>query len=107
MGEGAWDIRGKELWLLDPEGNARVSKVDEVYRALIEKRPSEKWIPAHVEGLRPSRYPLDPVVVIDDAEGDGVPVFSLSGSCRGKTITLQPDDLERGHVVADGVWYPV
>lgn len=107
MGEGAWDIRGKELWLLDPEGNARVSKVDEVYRALIEKKPSEEWIPAHVEGLRPSRYPLDPVVVIDDAEGDGVPVFSLSGSCRGKTITLQPDDLERGHVVADGVWYPV
>ncbi|NIJ16032.1 DEAD/DEAH box helicase [Sphingobium vermicomposti] len=107
MGEGAWDIRGKELWLLDPDGNARVSKVDEVYRALIEKKPSEEWIPAQVEGLRPSRYPLDPVVVIDDAEGDGVPVFSLSGSCRGKTITLQPDDLERGHVVADGVWYPV
>ncbi|MGA0544960.1 DEAD/DEAH box helicase [Brevundimonas sp. VNH65] len=107
MGEGAWDIRGRELWLLDPEGNARVSKVDEVYRALIEKKPSEDWIPAHVEGLRLSRYPLDPLVVIDDSQGDGVPVFSLSGSCRGKTIALQPDDLARGHVVADGVWYPV
>lgn len=106
MISGIWEIRGNELWLVDPAGHARIPNADEVYMALVERRPAEDWVPAGCDGLRASRYPLMPVISISQDE-TGTPVYSISASSRGVTLQLQTADLERGHHVADGVWYPV
>lgn len=106
MGEGRWEVRGNELWLIDPAGNARVPATDEVYRALVERQPADDWVPTNVDGLRPSRYPLVPAIVIGQGE-NGTPSYSISAACRSTHINLEAADVERGHHVSAGTWYPV
>lgn len=103
---GVWDIRGNELWLIDPVGQARIPNADEIYASLVERRPAAAWIPPRVEGLRASRYPLVPFILIAQ-DTVGCPTYSISATSRGKTLQLAVADVERGHYVADGVWYPV
>jgi len=57
MSIGRWEVRDKELWLIDRAGKARIPTANEIYSALVEKRPAEEWMPASVDGLRTSRYP--------------------------------------------------
>lgn len=106
MSSGGWEVRGEQLWLLDPQGQGRVPTADEVYRALIERQPTEKWVPTSVEGLRPSRYPLVPALTVS-ADTEGAPVYSINAVGRGISMELQEADLERGHKVSNGVWYPI
>lgn len=101
-----WDIRGRELWLIDSAGNACLPNAADIYRALVERHPAEPWIPTSVHGLRASRYPLSPVLIIDES-GEGIPFYTVSGIVRGETVELAVDDLERGYRIADGVWYPI
>ncbi|KRP95942.1 serine/threonine protein phosphatase [Pseudomonas lactis] len=102
----SWEIRGTELCLVDPAGNTRVPSVEEIYSALVERQPAEAWMPANVDGLGVSRYPLTPSLVIQKNK-DGAPFYFISASSRGTTLELVPTDLERGHTIADGVWYPI
>jgi len=102
---GGWEIREDELWLIDPAGNARVPASREIYDALVERRPSEEWVSTGVAGLRASRYPLSPVLAIVGQEG--IPFYSIQGTCRGLQLELQLADLERGHKIANGTWYPI
>ena len=102
---GCWEIREDELWLIDPAGNARVPAPEEIYDALVERRPLEKWIATDIHGLRASRYPLSPVLAIMGQEG--IPSYSIQGTCRGVELELQLADLERGHKIANGTWYPI
>ncbi|WP_103174921.1 DEAD/DEAH box helicase [Paracoccus sp. SY] len=106
MSKGSWDLRGNELWLMDPAGQARVPNTDEIYKALVERKPAEDWVPTNCDGLRASPYPLMPVIAIRQDE-TGTPAYSISASSRGVTLQLQTSDLERGHHVAKGIWYPV
>lgn len=106
MSIGTWEVRDTELWLIDPAGQARIPTADEIYSALVEKRPAEEWMPDSVDGLRASRYPLAVVLVITRDESGG-PAYSIAATSRGTTLQLAPADLERGHHIADGVWYPV
>lgn len=106
MSNAGWEIRGNELWLLDPQGRSRIPNADEVYRALIERLPAEEWIPTSVDGLRTSRYPLVPALMIS-ADMEGGPTYSIIATSRGVSLELQAADLERGHRISDGVWYPV
>ncbi|RON32022.1 DEAD/DEAH box helicase [Pseudomonas brassicacearum] len=101
-----WEIRGAELWLVDPAGNKRVPSVEEIYNALVERLPAEAWIATSVDGLGVSRYPLTPSLTIQ-GNNDGVPYYLISASTRGATLELVPEDLERGHTIIDGIWYPV
>lgn len=107
MSVSGWKTRGKELWLTDSSGAERLPTADEIYSALVERRPSADWIPSSVEGLRASRYPLLPALAVGGGSEDGAPEYSIIASVRGITIRLEPADLERAHVVADGVWYPI
>lgn len=101
-----WDVSGKELRLIEPTGNKRVPSVDEIYAALVERKPNEDGMPTSVADLRVSRYPLVPRLVIDEG-CDGIPKYSLSAKCRGLHFSLDLSDLERGHAILDGTWYPV
>ena len=101
-----WEVSGKELRIIDPTGNMRVPSVDEIYAALVEGKPIEDGLPTSVEDLRVSRYPLVPRLVIDGGS-DGIPQYSLTAKCRGLLLHLDLSDLERGHVVMDGTWYPI
>lgn len=101
-----WEVRGAELWLVDPSGSKRVPSVGEIYSALVERLPAEAWIATSVDGLGVSRYPLTPSLVIQGNK-DGVPCYLISASSRGATLELVPKDLERGHTIVDGIWYPV
>jgi SNF2 family DNA or RNA helicase len=102
----SWEIRGTELCLIDPDGNTRVPSVEEIYSALVERQPAEASMPTSVDGLGVSRYPLTPSLVINK-DKDGAPFYFISASSRGRTLELVPTDLERGHTIADGVWYPI
>lgn len=101
-----WDVSGKELRLIEPTGNIRAPSVDEIYAALVERKPIEDWMPTSVADLRVSRYPLVPRLVIDEGS-DGIPKYSLTAKCRGLLLSLDFSDLERGHVILDGTWYPI
>ena len=101
-----WEILGAELWLVDPSGSKRVPSVGEIYSALVERLPAEAWIATSVDGLGVSRYPLTPSLVIQGNK-DGVPYYSISASSRGAALELVPKDLERGHTIVDGIWYPI
>lgn len=101
----AWKVEGRSLTLVEPTGGKRVPSVDEIYSALVEKAPADPSLATEIEGLRASRYPIVPVLVVSEVEGVGLPSYSLSGSCRGKEVSLQESDLSRGHTVSDGVWY--
>ncbi|WP_236708288.1 DEAD/DEAH box helicase [Pseudomonas sp. RIT-PI-r] len=101
-----WEILGAELWLVDPSGRKRVPSAGEIYSALVEHLPAEAWIATSVDGLGVSRYPLTPSLVIQGNK-DGVPYYSISASSRGATLELVPKDLERGHTIVDGIWYPI
>jgi hypothetical protein len=102
----AWKIDGRVLTLVEATGEIRVPCVDEIYSALIEKVSAASGLATEVEGLRASRYPLVPVLVVGESEGNGLPSYSLSGLCRGKEVSLQEDDLTRGHIPARGALQP-
>lgn len=101
-----WDVNGRELRLIEPTGKTRVPSVEEAYAALVEGKPPEDMIPKGVEDLRVSRYPLVPRLVIDKGH-DGIPEYSLIAKYRGLRLPLDLPDLERGHVILDGTWYPI
>lgn len=92
--------------LVDPSGNVRRPSTAEVYRALVERQPEEAWIPTSVTGLRASRYPLLPTLSIE-ADCEGIPNLSIIGAARGDVVELSVADLDRGHMVSGGVWYPI
>lgn len=102
----SWHINDRELILVDLVGNARVPTADEAYAALVEHKPTEDGIPTSVIDLQSSRYPIVPRLVIDTGK-DGIPYYSIIGRCRGVRQHLELPDLERGHVILDGTWYPI
>jgi len=104
--QAGWEVRGNELWLIPPSGGAYVPPAEDIYNALVERRPTEIWVPTSVDGLRASRYPLTPTLVIKE-NTEGVPSYSVSASSRGMALDIALHDLERGHTIADGVWYPI
>lgn len=106
MESAKWDVSGKELRLIEPGRGIRVPSVDEAYAALVERRPTENGEPMSEVYLPVSRYPLVPRLSIE-AGGDGIPVYSITATCRGLLFNLDLSDLERGHVILDGKWYPV
>ncbi|MDB5526060.1 MAG: Non-specific serine/threonine protein kinase [Rhizobium sp.] len=81
--------------------------VNEIYSALVEKRPLASWIPTSVDGARASRYPLVPTLTISEGTGSEAPSFSIMATSRGAEVALELTDLERGHKVAESVWYPI
>ncbi|CTQ47301.1 ATP-dependent helicase HepA [Roseibium aggregatum] len=102
-----WKIQGGELSLTDDTGGTLLLSADEIYSALVEKRPSADWIPTSVDGLRPSRYPLVPTLTISEGSDNKAPSYSIKSTSRGVEVPLDLADLERGHKVAEGVWYPI
>ncbi len=38
---------------------------------------------------------------------DEIPIYSIAAKNRGPSVSLDLSDLQRGHVVVDGVWYPI
>lgn len=102
-----WELRGRELWLADDVGGTRLPVADEIYGALVERDPGTRNLPTSAADVRASRYPLAPALTISDSDDSGSPKYAISGSVRGIRLDLDPADLERGHVVADGVWYPI
>jgi SNF2 family DNA or RNA helicase len=103
---GKWEVSGKELRLIDLAGDIHVPSVAEAYETLVEQRPAEEWIPTRVEGLRISRFPLTPRLAVEEGE-DEIPIYSIAAKNRGPSVSLDLSDLQRGHVVVDGVWYPI
>jgi SNF2 family DNA or RNA helicase len=106
MGEPCWKVRGSELVRVAADQSESVPSADEIYTALVERQPVWEGMPADVPGIRISRYPLAPVLTINQGE-NGVPAYALSGSSRGIEVPLLPVDLARGHLLYDGVWYAV
>lgn len=106
VNEGAWDISGLCLTLVDPAGVRSLPSAKEIYRALVERRPAEPWIPTSVDGLKASRYPLSPALTIVENR-EGKPSYTIVGTARGKTLELSVVDLERGYRIAGGVWHPI
>jgi SNF2 family DNA or RNA helicase len=104
--QSGWKIQGSILLLVDPAGNSSQPSAADIYRALIEHRPAESWIPTSVDGLRALRYPLVPVLTIAD-NGRGIPAYVISGTVMSKTQELMVSDLERGYTIANSVWYPI
>jgi hypothetical protein len=102
-----WKIQGTALSLIDEAGDTRLPSADEIYSALVEKRPAADWIPTSVDGLRPSRYPLTPTLTISEGGKNKAPSYSITSTSRGAEVPLDLADLERGHKVAEGVWYPI
>lgn len=83
-----------------------VPSAEEIYRVLVERLPVWEDMPPELPGVRASRYPIIPIIRIED-KGDGIPAYVLSGSCRGVEVPLLTTDLERGHLVHNGVWYAI
>lgn len=107
MTSPGWEIQGSSLALIDEAGNARLLSANEIYSALIEKRPSADWIPTRVDGLRASRYPLVPTLTISEGSDSEAPSYSIISTSRGAEVSLDLADLDRGHKVAESVWYPI
>lgn len=107
MNTADWQIQGGLLSLIDEAGHARLLSANEIYSALVEKRPSADWIPTSVAGLRASRYPLVPTLTISEGGDSEAPSYSIISTSRGVEVSLDLADLERGHKVAEGVWYPI
>lgn len=102
-----WVVRNNALVLVDESGTERVPEAEEIYASLVEGRPPEAWIPVKVPGLRTSRYPLVPTLAIREEGTSGAPRFEIMGTCRGVETALAIADLQRGHTVLDGTWYPI
>jgi len=102
-----WELRDRELWLVNDAGEDRLPGADEIYAALVERDAGQGNLPTGAAGVRASRYPLTPMLTIDDSSDSGSPSYAVSGAVRGIRVDLNPGDLERGHVVINGVWYPV
>jgi len=107
MATPGWEIQGSTLSLTDEAGDKHLLSTDEIYKALVEKRPSADWIPTGVEGLRASRYPLVPTLTISEGTDNEAPSYSIMSTSRGVEVPLDLADLERGHKVVGGAWYPL
>ncbi|TPL38886.1 DEAD/DEAH box helicase [Mesorhizobium sp. B2-4-6] len=107
MTKAGWEIRGGSLYLIDEAANARLLSANEIYSALVEKQPFADWIPTSVDGLRASRYPLVPTLTIWEGSDIQAPSYSIVSTSRGVEVPLDLADMERGHKVAEGIWYPI
>lgn len=102
-----WEILGSVLSLRDEKGGSHLLSADEIYSALVEQQPQADWIPISIDGLRPSRYPLMPMLTISEGSDTDTPSYSIVSNSRGVKVPLDLADLERGHKVAERVWYPI
>lgn len=106
MKQGRWHVLGNELWLEDPAGARSVPKNEVVFRAILEKEPTENWIPTNIEGIRVSRYPITPTLSLF-SNSDGRPECEIIGTCKGFSNSLGISDLKRKHIVWENIWYPI
>jgi len=102
-----WERRDRALFLVDAEGTEVHSTADDIYRALVERQPIEGMVEGRAPpGLKFSRYPLIPALVLELNE-DGHPELTLRGQSRGTVEALSVVDLARGHVALGDTWYPI
>ncbi|MEI9915121.1 MAG: hypothetical protein WDN29_04185 [Methylovirgula sp.] len=48
-----------------------------------------------------------PTLIISEGSDNEAPSYSIMSASRGVKVPLDLADLERGHKVAEGVWYPM
>jgi SNF2 family DNA or RNA helicase len=106
MKTAQWQIEGSALFLLE-DGIARHPSANEIYSILVEKNVGSQDIPTNIDGVRASGYPLLPVLKILDSGEGKPPEYSIVGTSRAAKVALDYVDLERGHTVSGGVWYPI
>lgn len=106
-----WVLNGDVLEIAD--GSTRVpAGVEQVYASVIEERPAWPDLPGgkcgHAEHLRFSRYPVDLFAVIaGDTDSDWPLVSFEARTHKGGRFPVSLEAMGRGHVVQEGIWYPV
>ncbi|ENY82808.1 DEAD/DEAH box helicase [Sphingopyxis sp. MC1] len=103
-----WILSGRTLGL----GDGTIDEIpdpDSAYGSLVERRPVwpdvEPGMTGDATPLKASRYPIVVRLVLDLV--DGAPATRIVGEVRGRSFDLEPADLDHGHCVIDGVWYPL
>ena len=105
--EWKWKVDGRVLSIVEPDGRTTSPTAEQVYSTLVQRAAFHPSVPTMQSEVQVSRYPLAPSVAIRDPSGEGIPTIVLEGTSRGRTIELEVDDLERGHLVVDRNWFPI
>lgn len=103
-----WILSGRTLGLGE-DVIAEVPDAEAAYRSLVERKVVwanvEPGMSGDAAALKTSKYPMVTRLVLELA--DGTPVARIVGEVRGRTFDLESLDLQHGHCVIDGVWYPL
>lgn len=100
-----WQVRDGRLGL-ERSGTFVVPTADEVYRSAVEhQRVWEDIAPGPAPDLVFSRYPALARVTLS-ADGGG-PVVGYEAVLPDGVVAISAEDLETGHILAAGTWYPL
>lgn len=105
----SWHLEGRTLVLAGPAGS-EVPDADQAFRSIVEREAVwpdvEPGPTGAAAGIRPSKYPVT-VRLLLGLNHEGSPVTGIAGQSRGKELPVELTDLQAGHFVADGTWYPL
>lgn len=105
----SWSIIHGRLVLVGPEGPT-IATADEIFRSVIEREsvwpdvePGQSGVAAT---FRFSRYPALPIGILSaDTKG---PILTFEAAISDvRRIPLSASELAAGHLIFDGVWYPL
>lgn len=109
-----WDVTSGHLAVRYPDGTTKIPTAEQIYRAAIEKADVSglpPMDPAHVlTDLKFSKYPLQPLVDIEDAGTQGKLWLGVRVLARGYGVETSLPDISEGapdHVICEGQWYPL
>lgn len=106
-----WVVNGSFVELLD--GSKPVSStVDDIYRAIIENdSPWPDLAPGRIGAaarIEFSRYPASIRATLTDDPQGRIPALGFCIKTQGgETHQVPAETLRRGHIIVDGVWYPI
>ncbi|MGY3913242.1 DEAD/DEAH box helicase [Aeromonas piscicola] len=104
--EARWEVQGRSLVYIDDLGVVYIPSTSEIFSALVEHNPLFNGMPSCFDGVKVTKYPLIPTLVVKP-DCAGLPHYSIKAGFRDIQVLLDQIDLERGHIVVDSIWYPL
>lgn len=106
-----WVLNGNVLGLRNNEEEFVVPSATTIFSEFVDGETADTSTTTsksmEVSELKFSRYPVLPRLTISMPAPHELPVLTLNGLARGQHIPLVRDDLKRGHLVCNGIWYPI
>ncbi|WP_290437923.1 hypothetical protein [Aeromonas caviae] len=82
-----WEVQGRSLVYIDDDGVVYMPSTSEIFSALVENNPPFNGMPSCFDGVKVTKYPLIPTLVVKP-DCTGLPHYSIKAGFRDIQVLL-------------------